>query len=54
MMMANIYVEELISADHKARAIRELAGRLDLGRFAEAVMTVAGARAGRLGIRSCW
>jgi transposase len=42
MMMANIYVDELIPADHKARAIWELAGRLDLGRFAEAVKTLVG------------
>lgn len=41
-MMANIYVEELISADHKARAIWELAGRLNLSRFAESVKTAAG------------
>ena len=45
-MMANIYVEELIPADHKARAIWELAGRLDLDGFAEALKTQAGA-AGR-------
>src|ERR1700683_4817666 len=42
MMMANIYVEELIPADHKARAIWELAGRLDLDRFAETLKTQAG------------
>lgn len=42
MMMANIYVDELIPADHKARAIWELAGRLKLERFAESVKTVAG------------
>jgi transposase len=46
MMMANIYVDELIPADHKARAIWELAGRLNLERFAETVKTVAGS-AGR-------
>src|SRR5437868_14596455 len=42
MVMANIYVEELIAADHKARAIWELTGRLDLARFAESVKTTAG------------
>jgi transposase len=42
MMMANIYVEELIPADHKARAIWELAGRLDLNQFAETLKTQAG------------
>lgn len=42
MMMANIYVDELIAADHKARAIWELAGRLNLDRFAEKVKTVTG------------
>src|SRR4051794_29802046 len=41
-MMANIFVEELIAADHKARAIWELAGQLDLGRFAESLKTQAG------------
>src|ERR1700692_1494241 len=45
-MMANIYVEELIPADHKARAIWELAGRLQLDRFEEALKTRAGS-AGR-------
>jgi transposase len=45
-MLANIYVEELIATDHKARAIWELAGRLDLDGFAEALKTQAGA-AGR-------
>ena len=37
-----IYVEELIPADHKARAIWELAGRMDLSRFTEALRTAAG------------
>ena len=46
MMMANISVEELIPADHKARAIWELAGRLQLDRFEESVKTQAG-NAGR-------
>jgi transposase len=41
-MLANIYVEELIPAEHKARAIWELAGRLDLDGFAEALKTQAG------------
>jgi transposase len=45
-MMANIYVEELIAADHKARAIWELAGRLKLDLFAESVKTQTGS-AGR-------
>src|SRR2546425_950275 len=39
-------VEAMIAADHKARAIWELAGRLDLSRFAEPVKTVRG-EAGR-------
>jgi transposase len=46
MMMAHISVEELIPADHKARAIWELAGRLQLDRFEESVKTQAG-NAGR-------
>ena len=37
--MAHICVEELIPADHKARAIWELAGRQDLSRFTEALRT---------------
>jgi transposase len=46
MMMASLYVEELIPVDHKARAIWELAGRLDLSGFTEELKTQAGA-AGR-------
>jgi transposase len=46
MMMANIHVDELIPADHKARAIWELAGSVNLGRFAETLKTQAGS-AGR-------
>ena len=42
MMVANIYVEELIAPDHKARAIWELAGSLNLDGFAEKVKTAAG------------
>jgi transposase len=42
MMMVNIYVEELIGADHKARAIWELAGRVNLDGFAESVRTAEG------------
>jgi transposase len=45
-MLAQICVEELIPADHKARAIWELAGRLSLDRFAESLKTLAGS-AGR-------
>jgi transposase len=45
-MLANIWVEELIGADHKARAIWELAGRLNLSRFQEPLKTREGA-AGR-------
>jgi transposase len=36
-MLANIVVDELIPLDHKARAIWDLTGRLDLSRFAEAI-----------------
>jgi hypothetical protein len=32
-MLALIWVDELIGVDHKARAIWELTGRLDLSRF---------------------
>ncbi len=39
-------VEAMIAADHKARAIWELGGRLDLSRFAKQVKTVRG-EAGR-------
>ena len=41
-MAVQICVEELIPADHTARAIWELAGRLDLDRFAESVKTQVG------------
>ena len=41
-VLAQIYVEELIPAEHKARAIWELVGRMDLSRFAEALRTTAG------------
>jgi transposase len=41
-MAVSICVEELIPADHKARAIWELAGRLNLDRFAEALKTEVG------------
>lgn len=40
--MAMIDVEELIPADHKARAIWELAGRMDLRGFIEPLRTAAG------------
>jgi transposase len=39
MMMANLYVEELIPADHKARAIWQLAGTLNLEMFSESLKT---------------
>jgi len=42
LVMATIYVEELISADHKARAIWELVGRLDLSRFTASLRTTKG------------
>ncbi len=38
-MLAQIVVEELIGPDHKARAIWELTGHLDLSRFAERLKT---------------
>jgi len=41
-MLASIYVEELIPADHKARAIWDLVGRMDLSGFTEALRTTAG------------
>jgi transposase len=41
-MLASIYVEELIPADHKARAIWDLVGRMDLNGFTEALRTTAG------------
>jgi transposase len=42
-MLVQIWVEELIGADHKARAIWELTGRLDLSRFEEPLKTRVGA-----------
>jgi transposase len=40
--MATIYVEELIAADHKARAIWQLSGAMDLSRFCDALRTAVG------------
>jgi transposase len=45
-ILAQIWVDELIGVDHKARAIWELAGRLDLSRFEEPLKTRVG-QAGR-------
>jgi len=42
-MWASIYIEELIAPDHKARAIWELVGRMDLSRFTEPLRTTEGA-----------
>lgn len=47
IMFAQICVEELVGPDHKARAIWELAGRLDLSRFEEPLKARQGAAAGR-------
>ena len=41
-MMAEIYVEELIPANHKARAIWDLVGRMELSQFTEPLRTAAG------------
>jgi transposase len=41
-MLASIYVEELIPADHKARAIWHLVERMDLSRFSEPLRTTEG------------
>jgi hypothetical protein len=41
-MLATICVEELIPVDHKARAIWDLVGKMDLSRFAEPLQTVVG------------
>ena len=46
MVMRAIEVERLIAADHPARAIWELVGRLDLSRYYAAIAAVEG-RAGR-------
>jgi transposase len=48
-MLAQICVDELIGTDHKARAIWELAGRMNLSGFAESLKT----REGNAG-RSAW
>jgi transposase len=45
-MMVSIYVEELIPADHKARAIWQLVETMDLSRFREPLCTTEGS-AGR-------
>ena len=41
-MLAHIYVEDLIPADQKARAIWDLVKRMDLTRFTEALRTTKG------------
>lgn len=41
-VMANFHLDELIPADHKARAIWEMLGALDLGKFAERVKSKQG------------
>ncbi len=41
-LMATICIEELIPADHKARAIWELAEHMDLSRFTEPLRTAEG------------
>jgi len=41
-LMANIYVEDLISADHKARAIEALVMKFDLSQFTESLKTTQG------------
>lgn len=48
-MMAPIYVEELIPADHKARAIWQLVEMMDLSRFVESLRTSQGCAG-----RSAW
>lgn len=48
-MLAHIYIDELIGADHKARAIWDLAGRLDLSGFEEPLKS----RQGGVG-RAAW
>lgn len=40
--MANVYVEDLIPADHKARAIEALVMQFDLSRFTETLKTTKG------------
>jgi len=45
-MLAHIYIDELIGTDHKARAIWELAGRMNLSGFEEPLKTRQG-EAGR-------
>ena len=44
MVMRAIEVERLIEADHPARAIWELVGRLDLSRYYAAIAAVEGQR----------
>src|SRR5437867_12066500 len=48
-MLATIYVEELIAADHKARAMWQLVGQMDLSRFMEPLRTTQGCAG-----RSAW
>jgi transposase len=48
-LLAHIYVDELVGPDHRARAIWELTGRLDLSGFSEGLKT----RTGEVG-RAAW
>jgi transposase len=48
-ILATIYVEELIAADHKARAIWQLVEMMDLSRFCEPLRTTVGCSG-----RSAW
>jgi transposase len=48
-MMATIYIEELIAADHKARAVWHLVEKMDLSLFSEALRTTTGCAG-----RSAW
>jgi transposase len=41
-VMANLYVEELIPADHKARAIEALVRKFDLSQFTDSLRTTKG------------
>lgn len=53
MVMRTIDVERLIDADHPARSIWELVGRLDLGRYYAEIAAVEDVRGEIIPIRKC-
>jgi hypothetical protein len=53
MVWRAVDVEQLLEPDHRARAIWEMTGRLDLSAYTDPVRAVEGRRGVRLTIRAC-